>query len=175
MCSVLSEVFFFFSLFAFGCRVLTAVQNFYCDDYPLIMHHLVVIYSCIPTLSRLSNLSICYTLCMTSFKPPLFKCLSYFIFFLFLGFFVFFLKERKRGNLSSRACKIYVGFFFRVINSTPLMSGFTMLGHIVAESRKSLRNKLTLEKKNFLLNSCMLLFCLLSFSSLFCYFAVPTL
>lgn len=46
--SVLSEVFFF--LFAFDCRVLTAVQNFYCDDYPLIMHHLVVIYSCIPTL-----------------------------------------------------------------------------------------------------------------------------
>lgn len=82
--SVLSES---FSLYAFDCRVLTAVQSIYCDDYPLLMHHLVVIYSCIPTLTRLSDLSIRYTLCMTSFKPPLFKCLSYFIFWLTSFFF----------------------------------------------------------------------------------------
>lgn len=39
----------FFPFYAFDCRVLTAVQSVYCDDYPLLMHHLGVIYSCIPT------------------------------------------------------------------------------------------------------------------------------
>lgn len=41
---------FFFSLYAFDCEVITAVQNIYYIDYLLLMHHLVVIYSCIPML-----------------------------------------------------------------------------------------------------------------------------
>lgn len=46
--SVLSKV--FFPLYAFDCEVITAVQNIYYIDYLLLMHHLVVIYSCIPML-----------------------------------------------------------------------------------------------------------------------------
>lgn len=49
--SVLSEKKGFHSP-AFDCRVKTAAQNVYCDAYPLLVHHLVVIYSCISTLQN---------------------------------------------------------------------------------------------------------------------------
>lgn len=74
-------------------------------------------------------MSIRYTLCMTSFKPPLFKCLSYLIFWL-SSFFLFSGREEIYPVVPARLTFIFVW----AINSTALislMSGFEMLGHIV--------------------------------------------
>lgn len=89
------------------------------------------------SITRLSGLSIRFTLCMTSFKPPLFKCLSYLIIFLII-FFVFFW---KRGNLSGRACKINVNFFWSDKRPTA-DNWFSNAGPHRAASRESLRHKL---------------------------------